>query len=81
MWGCDYIPYGPGMGGWGGWFPMLFWLLILGGIAFLAFKRLSPPFRNGNHNADRDDSLAILKTRLAKGEISLEEYNTLKGVL
>lgn len=81
MWGCDYISYGPGMGGWSGWLPMLFWLLILGGVALLALKTLSPPFRNGNHNADRDDSLAILKSRLAKGEINLDEYNTLKSAL
>jgi putative membrane protein len=37
--------------------------------------------RGGNSVADRADSLAILKLRLAKGEITIEEYNTLKSML
>ena len=78
MWGCDYIPYASG---WGGWFPMLFWLLILGGIGFLAFKTLCGKPKEGNQAADRNDSLVILKTRLARGEINMDEYNTLKRVL
>lgn len=78
MWGCDYTPYASG---WGGWFPMVFWLLILGGIALLAFKTLCGKDRNGNQDADRNDSLAILKTRLARGDINMDEYNTLKSVL
>ncbi|WP_051272401.1 SHOCT domain-containing protein [Fundidesulfovibrio putealis] len=78
MWGCNYIPYASG---WNGWIPMVFWLLILGGIALLAFKALCGKPRNGNQDADRNDSLAILKTRLARGEINMDEYNTLKSVL
>lgn len=78
MWGCDYIPYASG---WGGWFPMLLWLLILGAIAFLAFKALCGKTKEGNQAADRSDSLEILKTRLARGEINVDEYNSLKSVL
>lgn len=78
MWGCNYIPYAPG---WGGWIPMVFWLLILGGIALLAFKVFCGKPKNGNRDADRNDSLEILKTRLVKGEINIDEYNTLKNVL
>lgn len=78
MWGCDFTPYATG---WGSWFPMVFWLLILGGIALLALKGLSGKTRNGNQDADRNDSLEILKKRLARGEINVDEYNTLKSVL
>jgi len=78
MWGCDYIPFASG---WGGWFPMLLWLLILGAIAFLALKALGGNPKDGNQDADRNDSLEILKTRLARGEINVDEYNTLKSVL
>lgn len=78
MWGCDYIPYASGLAG---WIPMIFWVFILGVIALLAVKTLSGKPRDGNQDADRNDSLAILKTRLAKGEINVDEYNTLKGVL
>lgn len=78
MWGCDYVSYASG---WGGWFPMLFWLLVLGGIAFLAFKALSGKPRNGNQDADKNDSLEILKLRLARGDINMDEYNTLRSVL
>lgn len=78
MWGCDYTPYASG---WSGGFPMVFWLLALGGIAFLAFKVFCGKPRNGNQDADKNDSLEILKVRLARGDINMDEYNTLKSVL
>ena len=34
-----------------------------------------------HHILDRRDSLEILKTRLASGEISTEEYDKLKNIL
>jgi len=36
--------------------------------------------RTADSRADRNDSMEILNRRLARGEITLEEYNTLKGV-
>ena len=61
-------------------------LVIMGMIAFLvalyfvikAATKKEPP---GNQERDRFDSLGILKTRLAKGEISIEEFNNLKRFL
>lgn len=52
-------------------------LLVVGVLAFLLFWRT----RRDRPSADRNDSLEILKIRLAKGEISIEEYETLKKTL
>jgi putative membrane protein len=49
----------------------------LGMLLWAAFK----PRRTSGSSADRADSLEILKLRLARGEISIEEYNTLKSML
>ncbi|MGJ3522444.1 SHOCT domain-containing protein [Nitratidesulfovibrio sp. D1] len=37
--------------------------------------------RRSGSASDSSDSLKILKERLARGDITLEEYNTLKNVL
>ena len=37
--------------------------------------------KKSNINADRLDSMEIIKSRLAKGEISIEEFNVLKKIL
>ena len=37
--------------------------------------------KKNNSNADRLDSMEIIKSRLAKGEISIEEFNVLKKIL
>ena len=58
---------------WWGWL-----LLIILAVLFWRFSRRSP---QGSPAADRLDSLEILKIRLAKGEISIEEFTTLKNVL
>ncbi|MBF0280758.1 MAG: SHOCT domain-containing protein [SAR324 cluster bacterium] len=59
-----------------GWFPMI---LIWGGIAFLLAASvkwlLSRPRQSGN------SSLDIIKERFARGEISQEEYQTMKKEL
>ena len=47
-------------------------------IACLAYTLIR---KRQNKNADRNDSLGILKNRLAAGEISLDEFNTIKQVL
>ncbi len=38
-------------------------------------------YRQKNGNADRRDSLEILKKRLAAGEITLDEFTAIKQVL
>ena len=76
MWNCGTYPW------FGGWMVghSLWGLLLLAGLGMLVWTM----FRNrhtGNSAADRFDSLEILKLRLAKGEISVEEYNMLKAML
>lgn len=66
---------------WGGWMGHAPWLILLavaaGLTAWLLFRRS----KGGNPAADRSDSLEILKTRLVRGEITVEEYNALKSAL
>ena len=77
---------GPGFGGrgGGGWgmpfFGGLFWLLILAGIVLVV---VSYARRNGaTPSAGVGEApLDILKRRLAKGEITREEYDAIKKEL
>ena len=87
MWGCDYIPF-LGRSSWaGGFFPGgILYLLVLGLIvlffvyaAVRIFKAVTAE-RSGSHR-DRNDSLAIIKVRFAKGEISSEDFNKMKQIL
>ena len=73
MFGCNL----QGFAHMGGWFSGAMFFLAGSLIVFLIlrFTRKAAP------GMDRIDSLEILKARLARGEISLEEYNTLKSVL
>jgi putative membrane protein len=80
---------GPGMmGGWGmgygmGWFGMIislaFWILIIIGLVFL-IRWLAISVRDGGvrGHGNIDTPLDILKKRYVKGEISKEEYETIK---
>ena len=85
MWGCNYSPFGGGW--WGGFLPGPFWNLLLWGLVIVLLvyfvsrffrPRATHPF---SASRDRDDSMTILKTRLARGEISREEYTKMKQVL
>lgn len=76
---------GPGMMGWGfgfnplGWVVMLlFWLLIIGGVALLAvwFFRQATPAAMGPHPPT--SALDILKERYARGEITREQYEEMR---
>lgn len=85
MWGCNYFPFS---GGWsGGFFPggifsMLIWGLVIGLIAFGVVRLLrSQTNRSHGSTQDRTDSLSILKSRYAKGEISQEEFIKMKQLL
>ncbi|MBZ2172859.1 SHOCT domain-containing protein [Nitratidesulfovibrio sp. SRB-5] len=55
--------------------------LVVAGIALVALACLfvARSRRAADCRADRNDSMDILNRRLARGEITLEEYNTLKG--
>ena len=86
MWSCDYGPMSSGR--WGGFFPggifsLLIWgvmillLLYLGARIFRSLTSDKPGYLQ-----DRIDSIAILKARFAKGEVSEEEYHMMKqGIL
>ena len=85
MWNCDY---GPMSGGWwGGFFPgslfsLLLWGLIIVLLVYLGiriFKWLASD--KSGALGDRVDSLAILKARFARGDISEEDYTRMKSTL
>lgn len=87
MWGCDYIPF-LGKNTWhGGFFPGgILYLLVWGLIVVLfvyAVVRILKAVTSGRSGSqqDRIDSLAILKVRFAKGEISSEEFQKMKRIL
>ena len=87
MWGCNYIPFVGGNSWAGGFFPGgILYLLVYGLLVLLLVYALVRIFKaitankSGSH-ADRFDSMAILKARYAKGEISTEEFNKMKQFL
>lgn len=77
MWGCSSSML-PGLGGPLGLlaYSLLFMLLICVAARIFRGWRF-----NGPASADKRDSLEILKLRLAKGEISRDEFNDLKNLL
>lgn len=78
MGNCDFTSFT--WQGWG-WMGHTVWLLLLVLGAGLAVWLIFARGKGGSPAADRSDSLEILKVRLARGDITIEEYNTLKSVL
>ena len=84
MWGCNYFPYFSWAGKIfpGGIFSILLWGLIIWLLALLVMKLFGSLRSNRiGQNKDRYDSLGILKTRYARGEISDEEFVRMKNIL
>jgi putative membrane protein len=84
MRGYGYM--GPGMmgygyGGWG-WMPalMILLLVIVGVVAYIIYRSMIP-YRRAAASDDHSKALSIVKERLAKGEITLEEYEKIKKTL
>jgi len=77
MWGCSSTML-PGLGGPLG---LLTYSLLLMLLLYVAFKVARTWRFNDSASADKRDSLEILKVRLAKGEISRDEFNELKNLL
>lgn len=77
MWNCVDITGQKWLDGWAGIAALA---ILAMGIGFVIRFRLKKN-RFGGHVADRSDSLKILNTRLARGEISDEEYKLLKKAL
>jgi len=76
-----------GTGGWSNWpmggglFGLLLTILLLAGLIYV-FALILQNFRpRPSSRTDRDDSLAILRARFARGEISSEEYERMKDFL
>lgn len=66
---------------WGGWMGHTSWIILLVLACVVAAWCMFQNKKGGNPVADRVDSLEILKLRLARGEITIEEYTALKGAL
>lgn len=85
MWGCDYIPFSEGWRGAffpGGILSLLVWGLVILLIVALVIRVFKSQAHSGRgFSQDRIDSLAILKTRFARGEISLEEFSKMRRTL
>ena len=75
------------MGDWGmGWFGMifmlLFWILVIAGIVFLIrwlIQSTGSRNRSGSHAGEGSQAMDILKERYAKGEISRDEFESMKN--
>ncbi len=67
--------YGSMMGpGFGGVFMVIFWILIVFLIVYVAGRL----FRQGGIGEERNKAADILNERYARGEISREEYERIK---
>ena len=81
MWGCNYS--GTGFGHWffgGGILGFGFTVLIIIIIAALVLKLIRAPQRRKSETSDTLDSLMILKSRFAKGEVTEQEYKKMKAL-
>lgn len=73
--------FSTGMGHWFsgfGIFGMILNILIIFAVIALIAKLFSPDRSHPPENRDMRDSLEILKHRLAKGEITEDEYHRIK---
>ena len=86
MWTCDSWSTGDhsgagnllfGFGPIGGIMGVLIMIVLLI-LLYKLFKALTP---GTNAASDKNDSLMILKSRFARGEISLDEYQRMKDAL
>mgnify|MGYP001595821524 CR=1 FL=1 len=86
MWNCgnwmEGMPYGVGrLFMWAGPFGWVLGLLFFLLIIYLSFKIVKSIIPSSNADSDKYDSLGILKTRLARGDISQDEYQRMRDML
>ncbi|MEX2487885.1 MAG: SHOCT domain-containing protein [Nitriliruptoraceae bacterium] len=75
----DIMMWGMGLGMGLGWIWMLvFWVVVIGGIAWAATRMSSGPYEPSNSFGD---ARRILDARFARGEIDAEEYRDLRDTL
>jgi uncharacterized membrane protein len=86
MWNCNSwlggFPHGigkyfMGLGPFGGLLGLLFFILAI----YFLFKIVRSFISNPEATTDKKDSLVILKTRFAKGEITQAEYHRMHTTL
>lgn len=75
------IGHGGMMWGFGGWWMMIFWVLIIIGIIYLVRWAAEKRQSNEQTSQNKESPLDILKRRYARGEIDQEEFETKKKVL
>jgi len=83
MWNCGW-GYQSGHGGWftgHGLFGMVFGFMLLILVLFLVITVVRSLLSRDSDNKDKKDSLVILQEKLARGEISTEEYYRLRDIL
>ena len=70
--------FGMGFGGFGFIFMALFWIVIIGGGIWLLSNLF--PKNNGSQTrpSDNESALDILKQRYARGELTKEEYESIR---
>jgi len=82
MWGCNFTSNMPFLGYFlsHGLLSLPFWGALLALAVFLILKILGKRPATVI-NDDKNDSLEILKTRFAKGEIDKDEFQKMKQIL
>ncbi|MCL7487013.1 MAG: SHOCT domain-containing protein [Desulfobulbaceae bacterium] len=76
MWNCNWgLPFHYGFVG------MLFNIAVLAVIVYIVVLAVRALMAKDNSKRDADDSLEIIKRKLAHGEISEEEYRRMKEIL
>ena len=65
-----------GMGGFGGIFLIVFWILILVGLVFLIRRLILSTSRNRAIGNGESRAIDILKERYARGEIDKDEFDS-----
>ena len=84
MWSCNFGFFNGGGPGWfmgGGMFGFIWSILLLMAAVYIAIKFFQAFTSRRSGRADRDDSLNLIKTKYAKGEISEDEFERMKAVL
>jgi putative membrane protein len=81
MLGCNYMGSGMGHWGFGGGVIGLGITLLIIVLIVLVLLQLNKSGRKRDPHADTMDSLKILKSRYAKGEITEQEYLRMRDIL
>ena len=69
-----------GYGLFGGFFMIIFWVLVIVGVVLL-IKWMVDQSAHGHRPPAQDRSMEILKERYAKGEVTKDEFDKMKNDL